>query len=270
MRNILASLETHFKDAIKTHGAKPEDVVFILSQEAKDAFGRTPGAMDTTSFLKQKFPGVKIKFDQDFEGMESSVVFNLTNGCLGSSPGIIPVSLTRANNHLVIFIQDFRDILREAGTKALVKTSQLNLPALLESSSSDTQTDPGLEEAADILAGLSREITVDTIARLGQEWGVEDLYQQMVARNSTRWTMIKKMTKKLLESCPTLSMADFVESLRSVSLKDPVINKLKVNLEAMTDDLKDRIVSKNLTDNEQIELALRLGQRSLFNSLTRP
>ena len=105
--NILPSLETHFKDAIRTHGAKPEDVVFILSQETKDAFGRTPDAMEATSFLNQKFPGVEIKFDEDFEGMESSVVFNLTNGCLGTSPSIIPLSLTRTNNHLVMFIEDF-------------------------------------------------------------------------------------------------------------------------------------------------------------------
>ena len=225
--------------------------------------------MEARSFLIQKFPGVGIKFYEEFEGMESSVVFNLTNGSLGTSPSIIPLSLTRANNHLVIFIEDFRDILKEAGTKNLVKMSQQHLPLLLEPLSRNAQT-AGLQEAADILASLAGEMTVATIARLGQEWEVEDLYQQLVTRNSTRWMMIKKMTQQLLETCPTMPMEDFVESLRSVSMGDAMINKLKANLWVSTDVLKDMIVSRNLTDNEQIELALRLGQRSLFNSLTRP
>ena len=176
--------------------------------------------MEATFFLNQKFPGLEITFDEDLEGMESSVVFNLTNGCLGTIASIISLSLTHANSHLVILIQDFRDILREADNKALVKMSQQNLPMSLELLSTDVQTSQGLEEATDILASLAREMTVETIARLGKEWGVGDHYQQMVTLNRRRWTMIQKMTKKPLETSPSMSMANFLESLRPVSMRD--------------------------------------------------
>ena len=225
--------------------------------------------MEATTFLNHKFPGVDIRFDDDFEGMEKSVVINITNGSFGTTPSIIPLSLTRANHHLVIFIEDFRDILRDGSSKNLVKMSQHNLSPSLESILMEVKKAPGLQEAVDTLASLARDMPVTSIARLGQEWGVEELYQRMVSQNMTRWQMVKSMAHKFLETHPT-TMTLFLDSLTSVNMRHVVASKLMANLQDSTDDLKDRIVSKNLTANEQIELAHSLGQRSLFNCLTQP
>ena len=269
LKNNMTSLKSHFNDAIKTHGAEHKDIVFILSQDAHDATSRTSEAMAITSFLNQTFPGIDIKFDDDFEGMEKMVVFSLTNGSIGSTPSIIPLSLTRANNHLVMFIEDFRDIFISATRENLVKMSQHDLPPAQKAENLDTKAPKGLQEAADILASLAREMPVESFARLADEWGLKDMYQKMVIQNKTRWQMTKSMTQKLMENC-CLSLAEFMESLTLVNMRDPVARKLEANLTDSTEDLKTRIVSMNLTDNEQIALAHSLGQRSLFNCLTRP
>ena len=107
------------------YGAKPEDTVFILSQ---DPSRPCTDALPATKYLSQKFPGVEIKFDDAFEGMEKAVVVNLTNGSIGTSPSIIPVSLTRANSHLIIFCEDFRNIFKDATEKSLVKMSKHDKP----------------------------------------------------------------------------------------------------------------------------------------------
>ena len=65
LRNIEGDLEYHFSDVI-AGGAKPEEVVFILNQEGQ----KFTDALPSISFLNDKFPGVDIKFDEDFEGME--------------------------------------------------------------------------------------------------------------------------------------------------------------------------------------------------------
>jgi hypothetical protein len=113
-------LESYYLDAVTCQGVKAEDIVFILSSAATAA----DDAAAAETFLSNKFPGVVIKFNDAFEGMENSVVFNLTNGSLEQVPTIIPWSLTRATNHLVIFCEDTRDILKEAAGKGLVKVGE--------------------------------------------------------------------------------------------------------------------------------------------------
>ena len=285
LRNNLDSIEKHYKDAIENHGAKPEDIVFILNAEAKDTDSQPSDALDANSFLRNKFPHVDIKFDDDFEGMEKSVVFNMTNGSIGSKPSIIPLSLTRANNHLVIFIQDFRDIFQDASKMNLVKTDQKNISPTLETNPHKGQMAPGVREASEILASLSTNISLDSVEKLVKEWGVEDLYQQLIQQNKTRWQMIKILTQQLFKTQTTLTMSQFMDSLatasmmnaatrvpltRSLTLRDVVAEQIKLNIEYITDDLKGRITARNLTDNEQIELAISLGQGNLFNLLTRP
>ena len=120
MKTNLSALEFHYSEAINKHGARPQDIVFILNQANAES---VPDALDATNFLQQKFPGVTIKFDDEFEGMESKVVFGLTNGNIGTSPSIIPVCLTRANEILVVFIEDFRDIFKDATERHVVKKS---------------------------------------------------------------------------------------------------------------------------------------------------
>ena len=83
MWNNLTSLKSHISEAIEKHGATPQDIVFILNQGNSVP---VPDALEATVFLQKQFPGVTVKFDDEFEGMEGKVVFNLTNGSLGSSP----------------------------------------------------------------------------------------------------------------------------------------------------------------------------------------
>ena len=253
--------------------------------EAKEEDTRLSDALSATAFLREKFPQVDIKFDDDFEGMEKSVVFNLTNGSIASSPSIIPLSLTRANNHLVIFIQDFRDIFMDASKLNLVKVDPKNLPIYLAADQNETGTSTGLQEASSILASQSTKISLDSMAKLAKEWGIEALYQQLLKQNKTRWQMINMLTQEIFKTRPSLTLADFMDSLgtvnmmncatrvpltRTFTMRDVVAEKLKLNLEQSIDDLKSRITARNLTDNEQIELAQSLGQRNLFNLLTRP
>ena len=54
---------SHYSDVINVHGAKPEDVVFILSPQST-----CPDEIPAMEYLSQKFPGVDIKFNEDFEG----------------------------------------------------------------------------------------------------------------------------------------------------------------------------------------------------------
>ena len=117
-------LESQLSDAVKVHGAQPEDIVFILSHHAKDY-----DALPAFSFLRDKFPEVEIKFEDEFEGMEKAVVFNITNGSIGTSPSIIPVSLTRANSNLVLLCKDFRSMLKDAIDKGLLKMSKYDIPS---------------------------------------------------------------------------------------------------------------------------------------------
>ena len=170
LRTNLKSLTTHYSTAIKTHGAHPKDIVFILNTESTDDNNKTPDAMEASTFLKKNFPEVDIKFNDDFEGMEKSIVFNLTNGSLGGTPNIIPLSLTRANNHLVILIEDFMDILKDGVKKNVVKMSQHNLPPFLAPADvTHSMTATGLKEAFTILASQARQIPVESITRLAEQ-----------------------------------------------------------------------------------------------------
>ena len=227
--------------------------------------------MVATSFLKQIFPGVDIKFDDDFEGMEKSVVFNLTNGSLGSTPSIIPLSLTRANNHLVIFIEDFMDILKDGCKKNVVKMSQHNIPSSMATADvTHATTATGLKEAIIILKSLARQIPVESIARLAEQWGLQDMHKEMVAQSDTRWNMISAFTQKLQENHPTETMAEFMDTMGRINMDNAIFAQIQTNLQECTSFLKESITACILTDNEQIALAKNLGQRSLFNILTRP
>jgi hypothetical protein len=212
---------------------------------------------------------VDIEFDDDFEGMEKPVVFNITNGSIGTSPSIIPLSLTRANSHLVIFSQDFQNILQDATEKGLVKKSKYNRPSKY-TDMEEAQTVIGLKEALVILAGLSRRMTLESIHTLSQEWGVVDLYNQLIEQEKTRYQMINLMSQKHLDENPTTSMTQFLESLRTVNMAAEVRQKISANFNTNIDELKDIIAARNLTVDEQISLVHSLGQRSLFNSLIKP
>ena len=266
MKNILPSLESHFFDVINKQGAKPEDIVFILSQANNR---RTLDAAEAKVFLTQKFPGVEIKFGDDFEGMEKAVVFTLTNGSLGDCPSIIPLSLTRANSHLVIFIEDFRNIFKEAHEKNLVvkKISQ-DIPAM-ESNVQMDQTATGLKEASAALTTLARKMTVQDIRNLAEEWGVQEVYNELEQQGATRFHLIEKMSEKYVETQQT-TMVQFVESLRVANMSEAVVDKMATNLSSGVEELKGMVRSRFLTDSEQIGLAHSLGQRDLFDRLTVP
>ena len=71
MKTNLSALEFHFSEAINKHGARPQDIVFILNQANAES---VPDDLDATNFLQQKFPGITIKFDDEFEGMDDYVL----------------------------------------------------------------------------------------------------------------------------------------------------------------------------------------------------
>ena len=141
-------------------------------------------------------------FDDDFEGMEKKVVVNITNGSIGTSPSIIPLSLTRANNHLVIFSEDFREIFKDAVEKSLVKKSRYDIPTASPTpeSGSPAALSTGLKEASRVLASLARRMPLESVAALAEAWGVRDLYGQLVAQETTRgrlhslWSLWKEST----------------------------------------------------------------------------
>jgi hypothetical protein len=184
LRNILKPLEMHYSDALNKCGANPEDVVFIVNQ---DKGARCTGQISAASFLHTKFPGVDLKFDDKFEGMEKPVVFNLTNGSIGTSPSIIPLSLTRANRHLILFAEDFRNMLKDAADKGLVKKSKCHLSTHTDQNTDSQQAAIGLCEASDTLSKLARQIPLEDIQLIAQEWGVEDLYVNLVTQEKTRF-----------------------------------------------------------------------------------
>ena len=128
--------------------------------------------------------------------MESKVVFSVTNGSIGTSPSIIPVSLTRANNHLVIFTEDFRDIFKDATEKNLAKKSKIATAIPVSCSNAITSVSASVKEASAILASLARRLPLESIASLAQEWGVRDLYGQMVAQDKTRVQMIETLSNE--------------------------------------------------------------------------
>ena len=226
--------------------------------------------MGATTFLKQKFPDSVVKFDYEFEGMESKVVFSVTNGSIGTSPSIIPVSLTRANNHLVIFTEDFRDIFKDATEKNLAKKSKIATAIPVSCSNAITSVSASVKEASAILASLARRLPLESLASLAQEWGVRDLYGQMVAQDKTRVQMIEALTNEYLQNNPEVSLPEFLEILASVNMDSAVKNKMKDNLTTATNDLKERVKANTLTGDEMVGVAHSLGQRSLFTSLTRP
>jgi hypothetical protein len=227
--------------------------------------------MEATTFLHNTFPGVEVKFDDDFEGMEKLVVVNITNGSIGNSPSIIPLSLTRANNHLVIFSEDFREIFQNAVEQNLMKRSKYDLSPTAQSDEDAVGTlSTGLKEASRVLASLARRMPLESVAALAEEWGVRDLYGQLVVQETTRGRMVEALAQKHFADNPTITLAQFVESLEGVNMSDAVAEKIKANLEYASKDMKERIEAKNLTDEEQVSLAHSLGQRNLFNSLTRP
>jgi hypothetical protein len=268
LKQIMKPLLSHFSDAINIHGVKPEDIVFILSQGNSRA---CPDAVPAMQYLSQKFPGVELKFDDEFEGMEKAVVVNLTNGSIGTSPSIIPVSLTRANSHLVMFCEDFRQILKDATDKGLAKMSKYDNP------SADTDTDTGQAKislevlaAKDVLCSLSRKMPLQSINDLAHLWGTEDLYSELLEQEKPRFQMIDLMFKKHTEENPTLTMDQLLDNLRGVAMEEIVTKKIKDNINANIIMLKEMIMAKTLTVDEQVELAHSLGQRILFNSLTQP
>ena len=66
LRNFEKPLESHYSDAVNVQGAKPEDIVFILSRDSAGV----PDAIPAMQFLNQRFPGVDLRFNLEFEGME--------------------------------------------------------------------------------------------------------------------------------------------------------------------------------------------------------
>ena len=152
-------IESHYFGAFNVQGAKPEDIVLILSHHTKDY-----EALPAYSFLYEKFPGLEIKIQDEFEGFEKSVVFNFKNDSTGTSTSIIPVSLTRVNSHLVIFSEDFRNILKDATDKGLVK-SKTDFQTI-DTNAGDFQIPTSLAEASEILCSMARQMTLSSIQSL--------------------------------------------------------------------------------------------------------
>ena len=199
LRNIEKPLLTHFSDVLNVDGAKPEDVVFILNTASENI----PDAVPAVQFMKQKFPSnVEIKFSQEMEGMEKKVVFNLTNSSIGLYPMMIPLSLTRANNHLVIFCGDDKNILKDAADKGLVKKSTHGVPEDV-SQPVETLTRVGLEEAMMILCSLSRTIQLPEIRKLASEWAVLEQYEELARQKHPRYHIIKTMSRVYMEKILT-------------------------------------------------------------------
>ena len=171
-----------------------------MTQETKDY-----DAFPAFSFLNEKFPGVEIKFEDKFEGMEKGVVINITNGSIGTSPSIIPLSITRANNHLVMFIDDFRNILKDATAKGLVKMSKYAKPST-DTDAEQTKISPDVLEAKDVLCSLSRRMPLHSINGLATQWGTEDLYNELLEQETTRFQMIEIMFNRHIGGNPTITL----------------------------------------------------------------
>ena len=134
--------------------------------------------------------------------MEAPCIFNLTNGNIGKSATIIPLSLTRATSHLVIFSEDCRDIFKDAQKKNLLKQSSWGQSSEVE----ETEHNLGLQEAACILTGFARRLSLKSIASLAREWRLEELYEQLASQEMTRLQMVQTLATAFLEQktkdCP--------------------------------------------------------------------
>jgi hypothetical protein len=224
LKNNIEALKSHFSDILSVKGAKPDDVVFILNQSGNI---RCQDALEAGSFLGQNFPGINVMFDDDFEGMENKVVVNITNGSIGTSPSIIPLSLTRANNHLVVFSEDFRDIFKDAVAKSLVKKSKYNLPSATQTpdpGGAPAELSTGLKEASSVLASLARRMLLESVAALAEEWGVRDLYGELVAQETTRARMVEALVQGHFAANPSTTVAEFVDTLDKVNMADVALS----------------------------------------------
>lgn len=206
----------------------------------------------------------------EFEGMESPHVFCLVNGSLGSCPSILPLALTRANSHLVVLSQDFRNIMQEAVDRRLAKRGQhgMVLPPLLHS-----LPPTGVKEVVEILCSQARILSPESLGLLATTWGVEEEYRRQGQQGRSRHLVMQALLAAYQVSQPDLTIEKLINSLTCISdidLAQRVKDKLSSNLTMMMRELQDRIVARHLTADAQVELAHSLGQRQLFNSLTQP
>ena len=240
-------------------------MVFILSQEQS-----ITNKFQVTSFLRKEFPAIPVKLHQQFEGMESLVVISLTNGSLRDCPTILPLSLTRATSHLVIFCQDFRGILQEAVDCRLLQASTLYGGQVgPESRSADLETEAGVKEATQLLIGQADRCGMEEIESLARAWGLGELYIGQVQLGSSRHSILKGLVDKYLSEVSRMSLRHFLDSLVG-RLKGSIPAQLEVNLNIVREELISKIDTGHIKATEQLELAEQLGYREHFNNLTRP
>ena len=268
LTNILSSLKNQFLDATKNLGADVQDIIFILSQGKSPV--QDPQASLATAFIAKEFPGVDCKLNDQFEGMEKKCVFSITNGSIGTTPHIIPVSLTRANNHLVLVIEDFRDILKDAVAKNLV-TMRKALHVLTEEdtrSAQEAMLMSGVREATAVLASNEGTNSSGSIKSLAGGWNLVDFYNQLVAEKKSAHEVVWAVVMKHVEDNPAFTVHQLLAALHPEKAA-LVKEKLRAHLSFNVDDLSNRTIAGTLTVDEQMDLADNLGKMTLFDSLTR-
>ena len=268
MTKILPSLKTQFLDATKNLGSEVQDVIFILSQGKSPV--QDPEASLAKAFIAKEFPGVDCKLNDQFEGMEKKVVFSITNGSIGTTPYIIPVSLTRATNHLVLVIEDFQDILKDAVAQNLV-TMREAIHVVTEGdarSAQEAMLISGVKEATAVLASNEGNISSGSIESLARGWNLVDFYNQLVAEKKSTQEVVWAVVKRHVEDSHAFTVHQLLDALHpeKASL---VKEKLRAHLSFNVDDLSNRTTAGTLTVDEQMDLVTNLGQKTLFDSLTR-
>ena len=262
----MPAIQQSVTEAESLIGADPSEMVFILSQEKF-----IQNKFQVTSFLRKVFPAISVKFQREFEGMESCVVISLVNGSLRDCPSILPLSLTRANSHLVIFCEDFRGILKDALDKRLVHASgPRESHAGDDSLAIGGEVQPGVKEAARMVIEKAEGLTMEEIESLAGEWGLGESYVDLVNLAGSRRSILKGLVDKYLEGNTRMDLGQFLDSLVCTRLKGTITSKLKVNMNIVKDELIAKIDTGHLQLAEQLELADQLGHRELFNLLTRP
>ena len=213
------------------------------------------------------FPEAQIKFNDEFEGLESSVIINLTNGSLNTYPSLVPLSITRANSHLIMFLEDYRGIMKEACQRGLaIKSTQGVQEEEIEVL--EAQTVVGLQEVIDFFCSLGRTLTLPSIQSLARDWNMEEYYNQLVGENRTRFVILKEMCQRFTEENPGISVQLFFENIRCTNITDEVNAQIFHNLVRNIQKVKDSIPV--MTSDQIISLAHTLGYKNSFNSLTCP
>ena len=98
-------------------------------------------------------------------------------------------------------------------------------------------------------------MTPQSVAALAQTWNLQDLHRGMEGREIPRQRILKVLCAKHLKDNNTISLPQFLDSLRRADMEDVVRSKITGTFENNFSKLKNVVRASSLTDKENIALA---------------